>query len=507
MVAIAHEAHLRARLELARVLGDPIEERAVGRKLAEHLASRDSELDAAIELALRTLAAGDDPELRHALAGWLEGLGEPGLAASELRKIRRDDDSVAAAAVLVRIGVLHARAGDAFGAHEALAEAAELDEIDALSLELLGAIAAWAPEALTPRAAAEAYVRAAKRRGHAGDTEGELEDLLRAFERDATSPLATAALVAARMAKDRVSAADEVLRAHAKALEAIGGAAAGDAAEVHARRRTQALERGDLARALGAALDESLDAVFDGPDADAIDDLLVRAGAFDALAIRLEVRAERAASSTDGRAASKKWADLGRLLSGPLASTERAIEAYARSVAADATGADSLHALRSLACEGHVLTVARSRGSSGRRWARRPTGRRPTSRRGSRVRVRSRKSPRRTTTTLSPRGRMASSRSSTRATNGHVPLSRASRTLRDVVTRSSSSPSARSGRPRVRVASRRSSRSLASCAACPLARRSSPRSSATSSPRDRTTTRRSPRLCASPSASPTSRRS
>ena len=348
----AHEAHLRARLELARVLGDPTEERAVGRKLAESLASRDAELDAAIDLAMRTLASGDDPELRHALAGWLEGLGEPGLAASELRKIPPEGDSVAAAAVLVRIGVLHARAGDGFGAHEALAEAAALDELDALSLELLGAIAAWAPDALTPRAAAEAYVRASKRRGYAGDTEGELEDLLRAFERDATSPLATAALVAAHTAKDRVSAADEVLRAHADALEALGGATADDAAEVHARRRTAALERGDLARALGAALDERLDAVFDGPNADAVDDLLVRAGAFDALAIRLEVRAERAAAAHDSRAAARKWADLGRLLSGPLASTERAIEAYARSVAADATHADSLHALRSLASAG-----------------------------------------------------------------------------------------------------------------------------------------------------------
>ena len=347
----AIEAHLRARLELARVLADPIEERAMGRQLAEHLASRDSELDAAIELALRTLAAGDDPELRHALAGWLEGLGEPGLAASELRKIKRDDDTVAAAAVLVRIGVLHARAGDAFGAHEALAEAAELDEASALPLELLGSISEWAPEALTVRAAADAYVQAAKRRRKAGDSEGELEDLIRAFERDATSPLATAALAAAHTAKDRVSAADEVLRAHARALEVVGGAVAGDVADVHARRRSQALERGDLARALGAALDEDLDTVFDGPEAEAVEELLVRAGAFDALAVRLEMRAERAAALADTRTASKKWAELGRLLSGPLASPERAIEAYGRSVAAAATEADSLHALRALAAK------------------------------------------------------------------------------------------------------------------------------------------------------------
>ncbi|MDB5212507.1 MAG: Exonuclease SbcC [Myxococcaceae bacterium] len=346
---VAEEAQLRARLELARVMGDHTEERATSRLLAERLASRDAEIDAAIELALRTLAAVDDPELRHALAGWLEGLGEPGLAASELRKIQREDDSVAAAGVLVRIGVLHARAGDAHGAQEALSEAAALDEIDALSLELLGAIAAWAPDALSPRAGAEAYVRAAKRRGYSGESEGELEDLLRAFELDPSSPLATATLVAAHLARQRVSAADEILRAHALALAAHGGVSAGDASEVHARRRAQALERGDLPRAFGAALDEGLDAVVEGADADAMDDLLVRAGAFETLAVRLEIRAEGAASAGRGRAAAQKWAELGRLLSGPLASTDRAIEAYARSVAADATNADALHALRALA--------------------------------------------------------------------------------------------------------------------------------------------------------------
>lgn len=374
---VAEEAQLRARLELARVLGDHTEERATGRKLAERLAAHDAEIDGAIEVALRTLAAADDPELRHSLAGWLEGLGEPGLAASELRKLQRDDDAVAAAAVLVRIGVLHARAGDAFGAHDALAEAASLDALDALSLELLGTLAEWAPDALSKRSGAEAYVHAAKRRGHARDPEGELEDLYRAFELDPSSPLATAALVAAHAQRERMSAADEVLRAHAAALgsDAANGAPAGSdsakpttdgvtparstAEEVHERRRAQALERGDLARALGAALDEGLDAVFEGAGADAVDDLLVRAGAFETLAARLEIRAERAAPSPgqgEGesppertRLAALKWAELGRLLSGPLASPERAIEAYARSVAADATSADALHALRTLA--------------------------------------------------------------------------------------------------------------------------------------------------------------
>ncbi|MBX3185405.1 MAG: hypothetical protein KF819_00255 [Labilithrix sp.] len=342
---VAEEAQLRARLELARVLGDHDEERKAGRKLAERLASRDVEIDAAIELATRTLGVADDPELRHALAGWLEGLGEPGLAASELRRLQRTDDPVAAAALLVRIGVLHARAGDPHGAQDAFAEAAELDEEDPLPLELLGAIAGWSPpgpgasDGLTPRAGAEAYVRAARRRARTGDADAELEDLLRAFELDPTSPVATAALVAAHGARDRASAADEVLRAHANALGDEG-----EAAEVHARRRTQALERGDLGRALAAAFDEGVDSSFDA--AESFDDLLLRAGAFEMLAVRLEVRGELAIG--DSRVAAQRWAEAGRLLSGPLASPERALEAYARSVAADATGIDALHGLRAL---------------------------------------------------------------------------------------------------------------------------------------------------------------
>ena len=340
---IAEEAQLRARLELARVIGDPVDERILGRKLAERLASRDAEIDSAIELALRTLASVDDPELRHALAGWLEGLGEPGLAASELRKLAQDESPRKAASVLVRIGVLHARAGDAHGAQEALGEAAALDEEDALSLELLGALATWAPDAVSARTGADAYVRAAKRRNLAADAATELEDLFRAFELDPSSPLATAALVAAHAARDRMSAADEVLRAHALALDAAEGS------EVHAQRRAQALERGDLGRALGAALDERLDAVFDGPGAEALDDLLVRASAFETLAVRLEMRAERSASASSSLPAARRWAEVGRLLSGPLAAADRAVEAYARSVAADASSTDALHALRSLA--------------------------------------------------------------------------------------------------------------------------------------------------------------
>lgn len=352
---VAEEAQLRARAELARVLGDKKDERAAARKLAETLAARDVELDTAVELAFKTLASHDDPELRHQLAGWLEVLGEPALAASELNKIVAQQGDGSVAGLLVRIGVLHARAGDAVGAQEAFAEAAQLDQADALPLELLGAVAAWSKahceqpgrpeggEGITPREGAEAYVRAARRRVAAGDPDAEIEDMLRAFELDPSSALAAAALMGAYSVRGNAQAADEVLRAHAAALEAAGQDA--EAADVHGRRRESAIEAGQLARAFAAALDERLDAAFDGASADAFDDLLARASAFEPLAVRLEVRAERAT----GRAAAQRWADLGRLLSGPLAEPSRAIEPYARAVAADPTNTDALHALRALA--------------------------------------------------------------------------------------------------------------------------------------------------------------
>lgn len=339
---IASEANLRARVELARAMGDAADERRSADVLADLLAARDVELDFAVELAFRSLAAHDDPARRSLLATWLEVLGEPGLAASELRKLPRS------ASVLGRVGVLHARAGDAVGAQEALVEAAEADPADPLPLELLGAVAAWATamhgghgssldvEGFPgPRAGAEAYVGAAGRKAAARDVEGELEDLLRAFELDRTSPLAAHALVAAWGVRGRPAAADHVLRLHA--------AAAGNPA-IHAERRATALGLGDVGTALGAALDEGLDRTYAGPEADAFDDLLARASAWEPLAVRLEIRAER----ERGKEASVRWAELGRLLAGPLASNDRALESLARAVAADATNGEAIATLKSL---------------------------------------------------------------------------------------------------------------------------------------------------------------
>lgn len=331
---VAEEATLRARVDLARALGDPAEERAAAKRLAELLAGRGAEMDQAVELAFRALASQDDPPLRHALAGWLEGLGEHGLAASELRKLAAAAEGAAAAAILVRIGVLHARAGDSLGAEEAFSEAAERDPEDALPLELLGAAAAAFPNSEgfpAPRVGAEAYVHGARRRAATGDREGAMENLLRAFELDPSSSLAAASLIGAYNERGKPEAADHVLRVHASA--GAGGA------EVHERRRKEALAAGQTSRALAAALDEGLDGQLSGAGADAFDDLLAKVGAYEPLAVRLELRAERSP---------KGWSELGRLLAGPLADTPRAVEAYAHAVAESPSDAESVHALKGL---------------------------------------------------------------------------------------------------------------------------------------------------------------
>ncbi|MEO8878191.1 MAG: hypothetical protein ABI461_21540, partial [Polyangiaceae bacterium] len=187
----AEEAYLRARLEQAVQASDSEGERIARVELARYLARRDRSLDEASSLALRAIRAQDDSDLRRELSGWLESLGEAGLAAAVLRPIVEGPSAVDGA-TLIRVGVLHARAGDPSGANEAFEEAARLDPLAAIGLELRGALGGWAPEAISPAAAAEAYVDAAARRAAANDDP--VEDLLRAFEADPTSDAAASGL-------------------------------------------------------------------------------------------------------------------------------------------------------------------------------------------------------------------------------------------------------------------------------------------------------------------------
>src|SRR5579862_7636003 len=179
----AEEAWMQARVEDARASDVPVALRLACANLARWLASRDRDLDDAVELAAKALSLGEDIELRREMAAWLESLGESTRAALALKPIASmsDVESQEASYVLVRTGVLKARAGTAAGAAAAFEAAVSIDPLDALPAEPLGALSAWQADAVAPAEAAEAYVEAARRRAAAGEEEAELEDLWRAF--------------------------------------------------------------------------------------------------------------------------------------------------------------------------------------------------------------------------------------------------------------------------------------------------------------------------------------
>jgi tetratricopeptide (TPR) repeat protein len=313
--------------------------------LARWLASRDRDLDEAVALAASALEIADDMEVRRELAAWLESLGEAARASAALRPIAAVPDIPAgeAAYVLVRTGVLKARAGAAAGAAAAFESALPIDPEDALPAELVGSIASWQPDAVPPAAAAEAYLEAARRRAAQGDEEAELEDLWRAFAMDEASGQVAASLSSALAAGGRPGAGDEVLRWHARSL-ADAKATAG----VHAARRAAALEAGDSLRALGAAFDEGLDARLDPEGASQFDALLLELGMLESIAARLQTRADR---SADGAERAARLVDLGRLCSGMLADPGRASAAYAAALAAD-PACEEAHS--ALGARGHV---------------------------------------------------------------------------------------------------------------------------------------------------------
>lgn len=345
--ARAEQAWLRGRLEHARGSSELELERSLSAQLARQLAARGSELDSATRLARRALVLGEDPQLREELSGWFAGLGEPALAAATLRPAVLDRSPAQAALVLTRIAVLQARAGAPESAVDLLREAGQQAPSDPLILELLGAIGGWAPTALPPARAADAYVEGARRRDARGERAAAFEDLLRAFELDATSAIAAELLAQALSARGRGGAADEVMREHATAR--------GPRAEsTHLRRLRDALDADDLPRALSAGLDAALDSEMDAeaalraiehPDVAlrGFDDVLVRAELHELLAARLQLVLERHQGLTRARLALA----LGRLQSGPLNSPDRAVESWIVALVADPTSEDAKAALRS----------------------------------------------------------------------------------------------------------------------------------------------------------------
>ncbi|WP_437589551.1 hypothetical protein [Sorangium sp. So ce1000] len=344
-----------------RAAGDTQGEREAALALARILAARGVELDQATALARRALSLGDDPAMRSELAGWLAGLGEPALAAAALRGLRDDAQPAGATArMLVKIAVLLARASDVAGAVDALEEASELAPDDAMASELLGTIAAWASDEVFPAAAAKAYLEAAKRREAAREREAAFEDRLRAFEIAPHDDMAAKAMAAALFLRSRQGAADEVLRTHADALaaraprgedEASDPAALRRAMEVHGHRLQGATNEGDWARAVGCVLDAGLDGAIDGDTARAIDEVLEQAGLYELVAARTELRAEQRVGAPRAEA----YVALARLHAGPLASPDRAVEAWIEAAASDSGSAEARSALREHAATLHDM--------------------------------------------------------------------------------------------------------------------------------------------------------
>ncbi len=336
----AEVAYLRARIDEHRSQGDAAAEREASITLARLLVSRGGEIDRAAALARRALSIADDTALRGELAGWLAGLGEPAMAAASLRGICDSQRPSGMARTLVKIAVLLARASDVPGAVDALEDAERLDPADAMASELLGTISAWASEEVHPEAAANAYLEAARRREAAREKEAAFEDRLRAFEIAPHDEAAAEAMAAALAARGRPGAADEAMRAHAAALVARGEV--DRALSVHVRRLVAAVNDGDAARAVGCAFDATLEADVDEDDAAEIDEVFGQAGLYELVAARLELRAEREA----GAIRSATYEALARLYAGPLASPDRAIEAWIEAAASDPGNAAAHAALR-----------------------------------------------------------------------------------------------------------------------------------------------------------------
>lgn len=288
----AEEAWLRARVEEARAAGDDSATRDACVSLARWLASRDRDLDDAVELATSALKFGQNIELRRELAAWLESLGEPARAAAVLKPIASQSniESTEAAYVLVRAGILKARAGAAAAAAAAFEAALAIDSVDPLPAELLATLWAWQPEVVPASAAIDAYLESARRRASLKQDDAELVDLWRAFAVAPSSDNAARALADALEGRGRPAAGDDVLRAHAQALapaDPIGSA------RVHRARRASAMVAREPFRALGAALDEGLGAALEGEGSDALDALLAELGMAEALAGRRQLRIRR----------------------------------------------------------------------------------------------------------------------------------------------------------------------------------------------------------------------
>lgn len=343
-------ATLEAELSRAESEGDDAAMHRVSAALARALWQHGSELDTATRLAKKAASIEPDRKLVEQLSSWYAELGEPALAVKTLEPLLKHRKGVKAASALTRAAVLSARARDAGHAASSLELAIVEHSTDALPAELLGALGAWAPNVVDASTAARAYLEGFRRRDARGERAQAFEDLLRAFQASPGSTRTAEALARMLAQRGRLGASDEVLREHAAARARLRPESA---EKVHLSRLASAFAAGDLPRALGAALDAKVEGKFElagllvkhdvrqgAPNAAPWDPdvavrvwlrLLDRIGQQELLASWLAFGAH----TLRGPERAGVFAQLGRLYTGTLAQSERALRAWVEAATSD----------------------------------------------------------------------------------------------------------------------------------------------------------------------------
>ncbi|MDC0741148.1 tetratricopeptide repeat protein [Polyangium mundeleinium] len=347
----AEIAHLRGVVARCREAGDVAGEREAASTLARLLASRETELDTAVNVARRALELGEDEALRSELAEWLAGLGEPIAAADVLRASCDPSRPASSAQALLKIAVLLARGANPKGAAEALKEAAAFDSSQPMPLELVGTIAAWAQDAIPKADAAAGYLTAAARHEALEDADSALEDRLRAFEIAPEDEMAANTMVDALAARGAAGAADEALRDHALAAFQTNRYRA---RQVHLRRVSRALDEGNAARAIAAVLDAGIVAEVES-DLGLLADRAVALASLDGIAsVRRELRQKGGSIASIAARAKGSEVAAAALLQATLgASKERERADALVQIAAETSGEISA-SLLAVAAEGYL---------------------------------------------------------------------------------------------------------------------------------------------------------
>ncbi|MCL2823477.1 MAG: hypothetical protein FWD57_05740, partial [Polyangiaceae bacterium] len=328
----------RARAIDARLRGDRNADRDACWKLATHLADSGQGLADAMLWAKRAIYLSQDDAWRVQYSTWLDQLGFHREAASVLAPcVTRAPEAREAARLLTRMARLQIRAGDYQLATQNLLEAATAWPAGTESLEIAGEIAVG--HGLQD--ASTMLLEAADRHEQNGNP-GRCFDLRRkAFEAAPSNAQACSALASTLEQSDRFHAADGVRFRHACASRAASDPLISQA--VHVARVVRANEIGDHACALAAVVQGRLETATSESHSSDVDHAFVGMGLHDAVAARWEWNT----SMCEGPHRARVFMKLAGLYLGPLASPDRAVDAWIEAVAADPGCVEALSSLRS----------------------------------------------------------------------------------------------------------------------------------------------------------------